>query len=323
MHQCAADFATEEWGDVGGVKDMFFRSCGTSYSVNPNYQIRGLLLTDAPPSITVPEATPDPTKGPTASPTTAVPTASPSDEPTESPTEAYWPVWDGPEDSYAPEDESTTCFEQKDRLGITVTDNEFDAYFSIRPDAWVSGGIRFGCMGKDASHQCVKTCYPFDGSSPDWSDKLYLTFLAKVEGTSPGCKPSVTLTGGGWPRKSSNKIYLEGAYVDAGSLSDSGFGRVVIPLADMKTAEWDLSNLYGMYFQTCGMDSDGVAYPLLTYHVASVAVTNQDVSVVSMPPTSAPTPFVPDDILLATHRFIHTNWYPLFGPDREPAGKCL
>ena len=168
---------------------------------------------------------------------------------------------------------------------------------------------------------CDRSCFPFDGSFPDWSEKHYLTFLAKVEGASPGCTPSITLTGGGWPRLSTNKIFLDDSYVDAGSLLSSEFRRVVIPLDDMRTNEWNLNNLYAMYFQTCGFDEEGNHYPLLTYHIADLAVTNNVIDVISMPPSTSPTPYVTDDSLLATHRFIHTNWYPIFSPGREPPGK--
>lgn len=302
------------------MKDIYFRNCGTGYSVNPHYQIRGLLLTDTPPSISPGSITPDPTKAPSDSPTSPAPTTAPSGIPTASPTDAHWPIWEDGDDSYTLEDASYTCFAQQERLGITYTENEFTNYFTITPDAWVSGGINFGCQTKDDSHFCNRSCYPFDGTNPDWSSKLFLTFLAKIEGESLGCKPSVTLSGGGWPRSSSNRIYLEGSYVDAGYLVPHEFRRVVIPLDDMKTSEWNLNNMFGMYFQTCGFDEAGVHYPYLTYHIASLAVTNHAFDVVSMPPTSRPTPFVPDDPLLATHRFIHTNWYPIFGADREPAG---
>ena len=292
--------------------------------MNPHYQVRGILLTDSPPSISAGQVTPDPTTSPSDAPTTSAPTSSPSNTPTSNPTEPYWPIWEDDSDSHTLEDPSTTCFEQKDRLGISVTENEFETYFSVRPDAWVSGGLKFGCQGKDPNYVCIKSCFPFDGTSPDWSDKMYVTFLAKIEGESDdGCRPAISVSGGGWPRKNSNKIYLEGEYVDAGSLLSTEWRRVAIPLDDMRTSEWNLSNLYGMYFQTCGKREDGSAYPLLTYHVSSLAVTNNVVEVVSMPPTTSPTVFVPDDILLATHRFIHTNWYPIFSPEREPAGKLL
>jgi len=313
------DLSTAEWPNVDGVKDIYFRNCGTAYSVNPHYQIRGLLLTDDPPTISAGEVTAEPTSQPTGHPTTANPTKSPSSPPTVSPTEPYWPIWKEAGDSNTLEDPSHTCFEQKERLGIAVEDNVFQDYFTIRPDPWVSGGIKFGCQRKDANWVCDRSCFPFDGSTPDWSEKLYLTFLAKVEGASPGCTPKISLTGGGWPRLSSNKIFLEDTYVDAGSLVSSEFRRVAIPLDDMRTNEWTLKNLYALYFHTCGFNEEGSAYPLLTYHVSDLAVTNNAIDVISMPPTTSPTPYVTDDTLLATHRFIHKNWYPIFAPNREPA----
>ena len=113
-----------------------FSNCGTAYSVNPHYQIRGLLLTDDPPTISAGEVTTEPTPQPTGHPTTANPTKSPSSPPTVSPTEPYWPIWNEAGDSNTLEDPSYTCFEQKERLGITVEDNVFQDYFTIRPDPW-------------------------------------------------------------------------------------------------------------------------------------------------------------------------------------------
>lgn len=318
----AGDFATAEWPNVDGVKDMYFRNC--AMNTNPQYQVRGIVLTDTAPSITIPAATPNPTHNPTEAPTTAHPTTSPIESPSSSPTVPYWPVWEDAADSNTIEDASTTCFAQKDRLGITVNSNEFGDYFTVSPDPWVSGGINFGCQLKE-NNICIKSCHPFDTTYPDWSAKLFLTFHAKVEGESPGCKPSVTLTGGAWVSgvgyRSSNKIYLEDSYVDTGSLSSTEFRRVAIPLSDMKTVDWNLSSTRAIYFQTCGFNAEGSAYPRLTYHISSLAVTNHVIDVVSMPPTESPTPYVTDDPLLATHRTVHHHWYPILGADREPAGE--
>lgn len=230
--------------------------------------------------------------------------------------DAYWPVWEDVDDSNTIEDPSYTCFAQQERLGITTTNNEFDDYFTITSDAWVSGGLMFGCQTKNSNYACTHSCYPFDGTSPNWSEKTTLTFLAKIEGVSPGCTPSIGVTGGGWPRKNSNKIYLEGSYVDAGSLSSSEFRRVAIPINDMKTAEWDMSNLFGLYFHTCGFDEGGSSYPYLTYHVASLAVTNDEVELVSMPPTNSPTEYVTESPSLATHEHFHHVWLPLQIPGK-------
>jgi len=244
-----------------------------------------------------------------------------SQPPVTPPREDYWSVWKNIEDSHALENANTTCFEQLERLGITTsTDNDGLDFFTITPDPWVSGGLRFGCVGKDENYQCNRSCFPFDTTTPDWSDKLYLTMLAKVEGgITATCKPTITLSGGGWPRHASNAIILEESYVDAGYLTSDEWRRVLIPLENFKTAEWDLSNMYGMYFQRCPNHSG--AQP--TYHIASVAITNTAIDLVSTPPSSAPSAYTTDDPLLATHRIVHPNhhnWWPIFGADREPAG---
>ncbi len=36
---------------MDGVKNVFFRTCGTAYSVSPRYHVRDLYLTDDPPSL--------------------------------------------------------------------------------------------------------------------------------------------------------------------------------------------------------------------------------------------------------------------------------
>ena len=86
-----------------------------------------------------------------------------------------------------------TCFIQKERVGITTTEDSVHGdYFTITTDPWVGGGLRFGCMEKDENWNCIKWCHSRD---PDWSEKLYLTFTAKIEGDlNPGCEPKVSLT---------------------------------------------------------------------------------------------------------------------------------
>lgn len=95
-----------------------------------------MLLTDDPPTISAGQVTSDPTSQPTGHPTTANPTKAPSSPPTLPPTEPYWPIWKEAGDSNTLEDPSYTCFEQKERLGITVEDDVFQDYFTIRPDPW-------------------------------------------------------------------------------------------------------------------------------------------------------------------------------------------
>ena len=76
-------------------------------------------------------------------------------------------------------------------------------------------------MHKDSNYNCDSSCFPFDPTAFnfDFSNKSYLTFKAKVGGT-PDCAPSVSLSGGGWPRLGSNTISLEGSYVDHGYVND-------------------------------------------------------------------------------------------------------
>lgn len=257
-----------------------------------------MFLTDTPPSIENETATSSPTATPTSS--------------------SQW-VWNDTSHGYAIENQSYTCFEQYERTKITIVDNEGDFdYFTVSPDKWVSGGLRFGCVHKDSSYNCDTSCFPFDKTSPDWSSKRYLTFMAKVDGDlSATCKPSLSLTGGGWPRHSSNKIVLEENYVDAGYLTSNEWRRVLIPLHDFKTNEWNLNSVYGMYFQTCGTDHSGLQP---TYSVASIAITNVAIELKTTYPSFSPTQYVTDNPLLATHRFVHKNWYPLLSPEREPKG---
>ena len=173
-------------------------------------------------------------------------------------------------------------------------------------------------FGKDAKHVCNRSYYPFDGTFPNWSDTAYLTFLAKVEGIAASCRPSLSLSGGGWPRKGSNVIILEDSYVDRGHLTTNEWRRVLIPMLDLKTTEWKLHDVYAIYFRTCGLDHK---LPQPTYHISSLSVTNNAIELISNSPSSSPSVYVTADVLLATHRFIHTNWYPILRPETEPAGK--
>jgi len=217
------------------------------------------------------------------------------------------------EDSNTIEDEEVTCFTFYDRLKPTTTEGNPD-YFTLHSDKWYDGGFKFGCLGKDSNWQCNSSCYPFDGTFPDWSNKGYLTFLAKAEGTTVDCKPSFKLVGGAWPWKSSNQIILEGSYVDKGDLTANEWHRALIPIPDLKTLEWDLNEVNGIHFSRC------VDHPQPTYHIASLAVTNKAIELLSSAPSSSPSVYVTADLLLATHRFIHTNWYPILRPETEPEG---
>lgn len=275
-------------------------------------------MTDNPPALASAPEAPASTNAPTAvlseSPT-AAPTAVLSESPTAAPTVPLWPIFKTVQDSHASGDVDVTCFIQKDRLDIAATEDPTGDYFTVTPDAWVSGGYQFGCMQKDENHQCTRSCFTEDGSAPDWSNKLYLTFLAKIDGDfGEGCKPMISLTGGGWPRLSSNTLVLEDSYVDAGFLVADEWRQVVIPLEDFKTPEWSLTAIFGLYFQTCGQY--GGTQP--TYIISQLAVTNIEYEVLSQPPSLSPTSYVTDDPSLATHRWVHKNWYPILGEDWEP-----
>ena len=100
------------------------------------------MLTDNPPSIEGAPETPAPTDVPSETPTTAAPSPSPSDAPTAQPTIALWPIFESVADEYAVNDPTMSCFIQKDRLGITTTEDAVNGdYFSIKPDPWVAGAM--------------------------------------------------------------------------------------------------------------------------------------------------------------------------------------
>jgi hypothetical protein len=236
-----ADLKTASWS-LNNIYALYFDTCGTSHTgAQPIYKIAHLTISDTAPVIKT---------------STFAPTPIPTAIPTARPTSDAWPIWKTVADGHTKEDATVSCYEQGDRLGITsTTGGLFDlSFFSITPDNWVAGGLRFGCAAKDANYNCIKSCFPFDGSFPDWSDKLYITFLAKYDDTlsPPGCKPKMHLSGGGWPRESSRVIVLQEEYVDAGHLVVDDWRRVVVPIEDLKTTTWDLSNVYAVYFENCG-----------------------------------------------------------------------
>jgi len=317
-----ADFKTDMWG-LTRVWGMSFHTCGTGGHTQPTYRISDLAVSNLEFELQSAPETPSPTTAPSNPPTTSPPTSSPTSSPTAAPTEPLWPIFSVVEDEFSVgSGESVTCFLQKERLGITTTvdDAEVD-YFTVTPDPWVSGGLRFGCMEKDDNYNCISSCYSADGSDPAWSNRLYLTFMAKVEGELIAtCKPKISLEGGGWPRKHSQTITLEDTYVDAGSLVADEWRRVVIPLDDFKTDDWSLTRVYGMWFQTCGTSSNGHTGPQPTYHISQLVTTNLEFHVLSQPPSQSPTEYVTIDPLMATHRWVYKNWYPIFGADREPEG---
>jgi len=86
--------------------------------------------------------------------------------------------------------------------------------------------------------------------NPDFMEWNFLTFEAKVSGMFDSiCKPTISLKKR-WPSYSSNVLALEGEYVDGGSLSDTVWTRVVIPIASLSTAEWpNVNGVKDIYFR--------------------------------------------------------------------------
>jgi len=179
----------------------------------------------------------------------------------------------------------------------------------IEPDPWRPGGISFGCLAK-TDGVCTLTCFQ-DGSYPDFSPYSALTFQAKLdngEALVEECKPTLLLYGGGSGSsiKESNRIVLQGTYVDEGSLVADEYRQVVIPTQDLQT-NWDLSGVKQLRFLSCGTEVP--SQPLLK--VKNVRLTIDPPSVRSMSPTSSPTERVTDDQSMATHFYYHNGWYPL------------
>jgi len=158
--------------------------------------------------------------------------------------------------------------------------NDDQDYIDIATTKWHSGGYRMDCVDK-GSHtgwQCWATCSPvrcyfvsfslFSSwrycacshilvpfvfhkfPNPNFMEWNYFTFEAKVRGTFDSiCKPTIVLLKR-WPSYSSNVLALEGKYVDGGSLSDTKWSRVVIPMADFATAEWPkVDGVKDIYFR--------------------------------------------------------------------------
>eukprot|EP00550_Attheya_septentrionalis_P000654 CAMPEP_0198285446 /NCGR_PEP_ID=MMETSP1449-20131203/4720_1 /TAXON_ID=420275 /ORGANISM="Attheya septentrionalis, Strain CCMP2084" /LENGTH=1026 /DNA_ID=CAMNT_0043982855 /DNA_START=46 /DNA_END=3126 /DNA_ORIENTATION=+ len=290
------DFATLEWPDLSDVKTLTFKSCGTAYSFAATYKITDVQLTDDPPPL--------------------LETGAPSPVPSVHVGPWITNIWNSADDSHTVEDVATSCLTHGEAYITTTSAHDdifFDGlhdYFTASPDKYRSVGVMLGCQGKDANWVCNKSCMPWDGTNPDFTEG-YLTFLAKVEGTfTDTCKPAVGFTGGGWPRLSSNNVVMEHEYVDFGKLVSDEWRRVVIPLADFKTPDWDMSSIYAMYFQTCGMEHVG-SQP--SYHVTQVQIWDVQPELIAPPPTIAPTVQVTESPQLATHRMVHHHWYPLLG----------
>lgn len=142
---------------------------------------------------------------------------------------------------------------------------------------------------------------------PDFSNYKAITFLAKATGDLNGitCNPAFHMTSSDWPRKTSQGVLLNGQYVDGGALSSTEWTRVVIPIQALKTSDWNITNVYGLYFDSCGLHT---ANP--TYFVTAIQVTNKPPLLRSMSPTLSPKP------ALANMRKINNFWYPILSPTR-------
>ena len=279
------DYKTDVW-KLTNVVQIGFGRCSTSNS-QPTWNVGQVKATNYPISLIG------------AAPETPAPTAAP--------TSSTWDVWTTVEDSIG-SDGVTSCFHFQDRLGTSFVSataeggTTFD-YFTTTPDAWVGELIDYD------------RCPP----KPDFSKKLYLTFLAKIEGNydTSTCQPRISLTGGSCGTGyCSTSINLNDADVDAGSVVDYEWRRVVITLEDLKAnaGGWQLNGVRYIGFNSCGTDHS--VQP--TYNIAQLQVTDQQLEVISHPPSAAPTAYWHDDLLLATHRMVHHHWYPILSADREP-----
>ncbi len=101
-----------------------------------------------------------------------------------------------------------------------------------------------------SSHNFVSAVFHTQFPNPNFREWNFLIFEAKVSGTFDSiCKPTIGLKKR-WPSYSSNVLALEGEYVDGGSLSDTVWSRVVIPMADFATAEWpNVDGVKDIYFR--------------------------------------------------------------------------
>mmetsp|Transcript_27096 Transcript_27096/g.44737 ORF Transcript_27096/g.44737 Transcript_27096/m.44737 type:complete len:728 (+) Transcript_27096:7-2190(+) len=184
-------------------------------------------------------------------------------------------------------------------------------YINIVTNKWHSGGYRMDCAAKNSNYQCIATCSPFP--NPNFRDWHYLTFEVKLP-REGDCAPSVSLLKR-WPMYSSNVITLEGDYVDGGALSQETWTRVVIPTEDFATAEWpNVDGVKDIYFRNCASSSNP------QYQIRGLALTNTMPIMETPPPTGTPTSAPTAKLSSATHRFVHTNWYPILDSEREPEG---
>lgn len=158
---------------------------------------------------------------------------------------------------------------------------------------------------------CLSTCRPFP--NPNFKQWQYLTMEVKMMKLG-SCPPSVSLVKR-WPMYSSSIITLGGEYVNGGSLIIGSWTRVVIPTARFATVEWpNVDGVKDLYFRNCASSSNP------HYQVRGLFLSNNTIVLETSRPTERPTASPIAQVSSATHRKIHTNWYPILHPEREPPG---
>jgi hypothetical protein len=158
---------------------------------------------------------------------------------------------------------------------------------------------------------CLSTCRPFP--NPNFKQFRYLTMEVKMV-KSGSCLPSVSLVKR-WPMYSSSIIPLAGEYVNGGSLIIGSWTRVVIPTDKFATVEWlNVDGVKDLYFRNCASSSNP------QYQVRGLSLSNNTIALETSRPTEPPTASPIALVSSATHRYIHTNWYPILNPEREPPG---
>jgi hypothetical protein len=161
------------------------------------------------------------------------------------------------------------------------------------------------------NYVCVSTCRPFP--NPNFKDWRYLTMEVQMVKFG-SCAPSVNLVKR-WPMYSSTIIPLAGEYVNGGSLVIGSWTRVVIPTAKFATVEWpNVDGVKDLYFRNRASSSNP------HYQVRGLSLSNNTIVLETSRPTEPPTASPIALVSSATHRYIHTNWYPILNLGREPPG---
>ncbi len=325
-----ADFVATEgdnWPVMNDVKALWFRSCGTAFSAQPVYEIMNIQLTDDPPVVGGSAPTDPPTRGPTGTPTSAPVSAAPTpgpitSSPTSFPTMSYSLIFGSVDDAISKgEAEAVSCLAAQASTVSGTPD-----YLEITPTKWHSGGLQLGCMEKNDSWQCIKSCYDQGnfGSQPSFSSYSHLIFKARVSGhDGAGCQPRIGLSKR-WPQYSSRDIILSGSYVDAGRLVADEWRNAIIPIADFVAdeAEWPTMNdVKNIWFKSCGTDYS--TQPV--YQISDLMLTNDPPTLVptatptKAPITSAPTKAPTVSPSLATHRTSPSinGWFPIVSAERD------